>query len=429
MIDINFIRDNRDEFERKMLKRDPNIKLLVDEILELDERRRYNISLTQMLQHAKNEKTKLLSMLKDNTSKQYGELYKDIQDINHKLDVISNNPEEQQKLDQILYQLPNVLDDEVPIGASENENKIVATHKSINQNAPSNPDQHFKLGENLGMMDFKRAASMSGSRFVILTRQLARLERALANFMLDIHTQEFGFVEVAPPILVKENAMYNSGQLPKFAEDSFVTEEKYRLIPTAEVSLVNMVADTIVPLEALPLRLVAHTPCFRSEAGSAGKDTRGMIRMHQFNKVELVTICTPDISKGEHEYMRSASETILKRLDLTYRVMLLCSGDTGFCAEKTYDIEVWLPGQGKYREISSVSNCSDFQSRRMKARYKLGKENKLLHTLNGSGLPTGRTLVAILENYQNADGSITVPDVLVQYMGGIRRIEPHTNYI
>jgi seryl-tRNA synthetase len=295
---------------------------------------------------------------------------------------------------------------------------LVKTH--LEPTTIDNAKEHYELGEALGMMDFQMTAKMSGSRFVTLKGDLAKLERALVSFMLDIHTSEFGFYEMSPPALVRPSAMYNTGQLPKLADDSFVTTNDYRLIPTGEVPLTNMVADSIIPREELPIRYVAYTPCFRSEAGSAGRDTHGMLRVHQFGKVELVTISVPEESEAEHEHMLSASETILQKLEIPYRVMLLCSGDIGFASKKTYDIEAWLPGQNKYREISSVSNCGDFQARRMKARYKEfgAKDTTLLHTLNGSGLAVGRTLIAIMENYQNPDGSITVPEALISYMGG-----------
>ncbi|MDX1917323.1 MAG: serine--tRNA ligase, partial [Rickettsiaceae bacterium] len=318
--------------------------------------------------------------------------------------------------------VPNVLSSSVPAGIDENANLEVARF-----GAPrniKNPKEHFELGENLDMMDFTVAAKISGSRFAILRQDLARLERALANFMIDTHVKEFGFTEMSVPFLVKNESMYFAGQLPKFSEESFITSGNYRLIPTSEVSLVNLVQDSIIPREKLPLRYTAYTPCFRSEAGAAGRDTRGMIRLHQFSKVELVSITAEDESDDEHELITSAAENILKKLDLPYRKMLLCAGDTGFCASKTYDLEVWLPGQQKYREISSCSNCRDFQARRLKARYKdFGQsQTKLVHTLNGSGLAVGRTIVAILENYQNEDGSISIPDVLIAYMGGLKRI-------
>ncbi len=274
------------------------------------------------------------------------------------------------------------------------------------------------------MMDFERAAKVSGARFVYLKAGLARLERALGQFMLDLHTEQFGYTEVSPPILVREQAMFGTGQLPKFAEESFVTTTDHWLIPTAEVSLTNYVREEILDEAVLPLRFTAWTPCFRAEAGAAGKDTRGMIRMHQFSKVELVSIVTPDNSQAEHERMTDCAQEVLKRLDLPHRVMTLCTGDMGFGAQKTYDIEVWLPGQNRFREISSCSNCGEFQARRMNARYrpKIEKSIRYVHTLNGSGLAVGRTLVAILENYQEADGSIVVPDALRPYMGGAEKI-------
>jgi len=284
------------------------------------------------------------------------------------------------------------------------------------------PRQHFEIGEALGQMDFERAAKVSGARFVYLKADLARLERAIAALMLDTHTEEFGYTEVSPPVLVKSNAMFGTGQLPKFQDDLFrtATEDPFWLIPTAEVSLTNYVNDEILNEAELPLRFTAHTPCFRAEAGAAGKDTRGMIRMHQFSKVELVSITTPEQSTAEHERMTDAAQAILKKLNLAHRVVTLCTGDMGFSAQKTYDIEVWLPGQGAYREISSCSNCGPFQARRMNTRYRNaeGKVKGPVHTLNGSGLAVGRTLVAILENYQQPDGSVAVPDALVSYMGG-----------
>jgi seryl-tRNA synthetase len=323
----------------------------------------------------------------------------------------------------LLNYLPNILADEVPEGKTEEDNiqiKLVGEKPQFS----FQPREHFELGEKLGQMDFEQAAYMSGSRFVLLRKDLARLERALTNFMLDIHTTEFGYEEFYVPTLVKDHAMFGTGQLPKLGEDSFAVEGGYRLIPTAEVSLTNIVANKILPEEELPLRFTAYSQCYRSEAGSAGRDTRGMIRQHQFSKIELVSIVHPRDAETEHERMLAAAEEVLKRLGLHYRVMLLCAGDTGFSAQKTYDIEVWLPGQGKYREISSCSNCGQFQAERMKARYKsfeTGK-NDYVYTLNGSGLPVGRTIVAILENYQQEDGSIAIPEKLVPYMNGKTKI-------
>lgn len=298
-------------------------------------------------------------------------------------------------------------------------------HEGAKPNFAFTPKDHVDLGVDLGLMNFEAAAKMSGARFVVLKGALARMERALAQFMLDQHTEGFGYQEVSPPILVRDNALFGTGQLPKFAEDLFKTTDDRYLIPTAEVSITNIVADQILSSEQLPLRMTACTPCFRAEAGSAGWDTRGMIRQHQFLKVELVSITTPEQSADEHARMLSAAENILQKLGLHYRVMLLCSGDTGFGAQKTYDLEVWLPGQGAYREISSCSNFGAFQARRLNTRYRSGKDKPApVHTLNGSGLAVGRTMVAILENYQQADGSIIVPKVLRSHMGGMEQIAP-----
>jgi seryl-tRNA synthetase len=327
-----------------------------------------------------------------------------------------------QEQDDALAVLPNLPSADVPDGADENDNVEISrwgTPRTI-----ENAKEHFELGEALGMMDFATAAKMSGSRFVILRSKLARLERALAQFMIDTQTEEHGYTEVSPPVLVRDTALYGTGQLPKFAEDLFRTSSDHYLIPTAEVVLTNLVADSIVDPAELPMRVTAWTPCFRSEAGSAGRDTTGMIRQHQFYKVEMVSITTPDQSDAELERMTGCAEAILQKLNLPYRRLLLCTGDMGFGARKTYDLEVWLPGQGRYREISSCSNCGDFQARRMKARFKAAgdKATQFVHTLNGSGLAVGRTLVAVLENYQQPDGSIVIPEVLRPYMGGLDRI-------
>jgi seryl-tRNA synthetase len=327
-------------------------------------------------------------------------------------------------LDGVLATIPNVLADDVPDGADENDNLLLRRHGEPREfDFP--PKEHDDLGAPLGM-DLARAAKLSGARFVTLFGPLARLERALATFMLDVQTKEHGYTEVAVPLLVRDHVLFGTGQLPKFADDQFRTTTGHWLIPTAEVALTNLVADEIVDAEALPLRYAAWTPCFRSEAGSAGKDTKGMIRQHQFTKVELVSIVTPKESEAEHERMTACAEEILKRLGLPYRVMVLCGGDTGFQASKTYDIEVWLPGQGRYREISSCSNCGDFQARRMRARFRAKgeRETQFVHTLNGSGLAVGRTLVAILENFQEADGSVALPEALHPYMNGLERLIP-----
>ncbi len=327
-------------------------------------------------------------------------------------------------LDDLLAGLPNVLSDEVPDGSDESAN-VEVRRAGSQRNFAFEPKEHDDIGEALGM-DFSRAAKMSGSRFVTMFGELARLERAIATFMLDLQTGENGYQEVSVPLLVRDEAVYGTGQLPKFAEDLFRTTTGHWLIPTAEVALTNLVAGDILDAEELPLRFTAWTPCFRSEAGAAGKDTKGMIRQHQFTKVELVSITHPDRSVEEHERMTACAEMVLQRLELPYRVMVLSSGDTGFGARKTYDLEVWLPGQGRYREISSCSNCGDFQARRMKARFreKGEKGTRFVHTLNGSGLAVGRTLVAVLENYQEEDGSVSVPVVLQPYMNGVTRLSP-----
>jgi seryl-tRNA synthetase len=329
-------------------------------------------------------------------------------------------------LRQALAVIPNLPAADVPEGADESQNVPVAARAFGTRPQIAAPRQHFEIGEGLGQMDFERAAKVSGARFVYLTSDLARLERAIAALMLDSHTGQFGYTEVSPPVLVKGAALFGTGQLPKFEEDLFRTagEDPFWLIPTAEVPLTNYVADEILNEAELPLRFTAYTPCFRAEAGAAGRDTRGMIRMHQFSKVELVSITTPEQSAAEHECMTDAAQAILKKLDLAHRVVTLCTGDMGFSAQKTYDIEVWLPGQGAYREISSCSNCGAFQARRMNTRYRNGdgKVQGPVHTLNGSGLAVGRTLVAILENYQQPDGSVAIPDALVPYMGGRKTI-------
>jgi seryl-tRNA synthetase len=420
MLDIKWIRENPELFDEALKKR--KLEPLADQIIKLDTEKRHSIAQIQELQQQRNNQAKMLGQIKDKTGTEFQKAKEEAGEINKKLDELNAQSDSDKKLEAILETLPNIIGEEVPLGEDERHNKIIRTVGIIPDIA--NPKEHFELGENLGLMDFEQTAKISGSRFVTLTGGLARLERALASFMLDIHTKEFDYLEVSPPALVRPSAMYNTGQLPNLEEESFVTTNDYRLIPTAEVSLTNLVADKIIAREELPIRFTAYTPCFRSEAGSAGKDTRGMIRVHQFNKVEMVSITTPDESEAEHQRMLSAAETILQRLKLPYRVMLLCSGDTGFCSKKTFDLEVWLPGQNQYREISSVSNCSDFQARRLKARYKEfgASETTLVHTLNGSGLAVGRTLIAVLENYQNQDGSIRVPDVLVPYMGGLTRI-------
>ena len=338
------------------------------------------------------------------------------------LQTSADNGEE--KLARLLAALPNLPHASVPQGKDEADNAIVHTHGNI-RNFAFTPREHFDIGAALGL-DFETAQKVSGARFAYLRGGVARLARALGQFMLDLHTTEFGYQEVAPPLLVRDEAFYGTGQLPKFADDSFQTTDGRWLIPTAEVSLTNIVNGDILADTTLPIRFTALTPCFRSEAGAAGKDTRGLIRQHQFDKVELVSIARPEDSDAEHERMTSCAEAVLDRLELPYRRMLLCTGDMGFSAQKTFDLEAWLPGQGRYREISSCSNCGDFQARRMNARYRPDGEKgtRFVHTLNGSGLAVGRALVAVIENYQEEDGSVTVPSALLPYMGGVERLTP-----
>ncbi|MFT9448276.1 serine--tRNA ligase [Gluconobacter japonicus] len=327
----------------------------------------------------------------------------------------------EKSIDDVLASLPNQLDPSVPDGNSEDEN-VVVHYRGEKREFTFEPKQHFELGEALGLMDFPTAAKLSGTRFVVLRGALARLERALGQFMLDTHTTEFGYSETSVPLLVNDDAMYGTDKLPKFAEDSFRTEDGRWLIPTAEVPLTASVMGDILPADALPIRLTALSQCFRSEAGSAGRDVRGMLRQHQFTKCELVSIVKPEDSDAEHERMTQAAETILERLGITFRRILLCAGDTGFGAAKTYDLEAWIPGQQAWREISSCSNTRAFQARRMKARYRSENGPAFVNTLNGSGLAVGRTMIAVMETYQNEDGSITIPEVLRSYMGGLTRI-------
>ncbi len=426
MLDIKLIRENPQDFDTALAKRgiDPRSTT----ILALDTKNRELLTNTQELQNQRNQIAKSIGIKKqqkqDTTelNKLSSELKQQIAQVEQKLTQIN------QELTELLVTLPNQPLPEVPQGKDEQDNQTIKTWGEIPQYNFS-PQRHFDIGENLGLMDFTTASKISGARFVILKGDLAKLERAIANFMLDIHTKEFGYVETSPPILVLDNAMYGAGLLPKFADNAFQTTEKHWLIPTAEVPLSNMYADTILEEQQLPIRHVAHTPCFRSEAGAAGKDTRGMIRLHQFTKVELVSITSPEHSAQEHEGMTRCAETILEKLQLPYRRMLLCTGDMGVQSAKTYDLEVWLPGENTYREISSCSVCCDYQARRMKTRYKKTTQDnrkskpELVHTLNGSGLAVGRTIVAILENYQQQDGSILIPQVLQPYMDGQEKIE------
>lgn len=423
MFDIKFIRDNPDAFDAGLARR--GLGPRAGEILALDEEARKYTHVLNDLQERRNAASKQIGAAKAKGDEdEFNRLRADVDAIKQQMPVAEvEQKKKQDAIRDILSGIPNIPADDVPEGKDEDANVELRTWGEPNRS--NSAKEHFDIGEALGQMDFETAANMSGARFVLLKGQLARLERAIANFMLDLHTGEFNYTEVAPPLLVKDDALYGTGQLPKFTEDLFKTTGDHWLIPTAEVSLTNMVREQIVAEEELPMRLTAWTPCFRSEAGSAGRDTRGMIRLHQFSKVELVSITAPEQSKDEHERMIGCAEEVLKRLELPFRTMVLSTGDMGFGAVKTYDIEVWLPGQSAFREISSVSNCGDFQARRMNARCrpKGEKQTKFVHTLNGSGLAVGRTMVAILENYQNADGSVTVPEALRPFMGGVTKIE------
>ena len=420
MIDIKVIRDNPDAFDAALAKRgaDPQSAAL----LVVDAKRREVVAATQEAQTRRNAASKAIGAAKGRGDEEAAQ--KAIAEVAHVKKALQEGEEQERQLtaemDDLLARLPNIPYDSVPIGAGEEDN-VEHHYEGAKKNFSFTPKEHFDVGEALGMMDFEAAAKMSGARFVVLRQHLAKLERALANFMLDLHTTEKGYTEISPPVLVRDEAMYGTGQLPKFTEDAFRTEDGFWLVPTAEVPLTNLFANTIVTEAELPVRMTAYTPCFRSEAGSAGRDTRGMIRLHQFSKVEMVSVTTPDASDAELERMLGCAEDVLKRLGLHYRVMTLCTGDMGFGARQTYDIEVWLPGQNAYREISSCSVCGDFQARRMGAKYRPEGEKgtKFVHTLNGSGLAVGRTMVALLETYQQEDGSVEVPEVLRPYMGGL----------
>ena len=421
MHDIRFIRDNPEQFDAALARR--GLDPVAGEILKIDIKRRGLQARLQEMQSRRNQASKEIGALKS----QGGDADALIAEVN---DIKQQMPEMEAEestlaaqLDGRLMELPNLLDDAVPAGDDEDDNELVRTHGSIPRFSFT-PRDHVEIGEGLGQMDFALGAKVSGARFVVLRYQLARLERALAAFMLDLHTSKFGYVETMPPYLVNTQTMTGTGQLPKFAEDLYRADDKW-LIPTAEVPLTNIVAGEIVDADSLPLRMTAHTPCFRSEAGSAGRDTRGMIRQHQFSKVELVSITTPGESTAEHERMTACAEKVLQQLELPYRVVRLCTGDTGFSAQQTYDIEVWLPGQnegkGMYREISSCSNCGPFQARRMKARFRDDNgDTQFVHTLNGSGVAVGRAMIAVLENGQQEDGTVQLPTVLHSFMGSDR---------
>ena len=430
MHDIKALRDDPESYVRGWTARGvADAAGVVGQLLELDAKLRSAQTAMQAAQARRNEASKLIGQAK--AKKDEDEAQRLMTEVEVLKGVMSAHFEAEgdagSALKEKLAALPNLAADDVPPGADEDgnvEQRRWAPTAALPARGLNAPKDHVDLGEALGLMDFEAAARMSGSRFVVLKGALARLERALGQFMLDLQTERHGYTEVSPPLLVRDEAVFGTGQLPKFSEDLFRTTNDLWLIPTAEVSLTNLVREEITAEEELPLRLTALTPSFRSEAGASGRDTRGMIRQHQFYKVELVSITTPEQSDSEHERMVTCAEAVLKALDLPFRTMLLCTGDMGFSARKTYDLEVWLPSQGKYREISSCSNCGDFQARRMDARCRVSGEKgtRYVHTLNGSGLAVGRTLVAIMENYQDEGGRIAIPAVLQPYMRGVTHI-------
>ncbi|MBV9394748.1 MAG: serine--tRNA ligase [Methylobacteriaceae bacterium] len=452
MHDIRWIRENAEALKEGLRKRGAiglEAEETVAKIFALDDDRKEQIAAAQKFQEQRNRLSKEIGIAMKAKDAERAEALKAevaaLKDQATGLEAAEKRAVE--ALEKALLELPNVPLDDVPEGKNDNDNLEIRRFGE-KPHFPNSfkPKEHYDIGEALGMMDFEAAARLSGARFVVVKGKLARLERALMQFMLDLHTDEHGYTEIDPPLLVRDEAMIGTAQLPKFREDQFsVTagrhidnrqsdnptadglspNAEFWLIPTAEVSLTNLVREQILDEASLPLRFTAGTPCFRAEAGAAGRDTRGMFRQHQFAKVELVSIAHPDKSLEEHERMTACAEEVLKRLGLHYRTMLLCTGDMGFASQKTYDVEVWLPGQGRYREISSCSVCGEFQARRMNARFRPaeGKGTRFVHTLNGSGLPIGRTLIAVMENYQTPDGSVTVPEVLRPYMGGLERIE------
>lgn len=424
MLDIKWIRENPEALDKALAKRGSESRS--SELIALDEKRREHVGKVQAAQERRNAASKEIGKaMAEKDAETADRLKAEVGELKAFLTEAEETERRLIKeLNDALSTLPNVPADDVPLGEDEAGN--VEIRRIGNQrNFSFTPKEHYELGEALGFMDFERAAKIAGSRFTVLKGPLARLERALGQFMLDLHTTEHGYMETMPPLMVRDEAVYGTGQLPKFTEDLFRTTDGRWLIPTAEVPLTNLVADEIVDVKTLPQRYTALTPCFRSEAGSAGRDTRGMLRQHQFLKVEMVSITDADSSAAEHERMTACAEEVLKRLGLPFRTVVLCTGDMGFGAQKTYDIEVWMPGQNAYREISSCSVCGDFQGRRMNARYRpeAEKATRFVHTLNGSGVAVGRALIAVMENYQQEDGSIHIPEALQPYMGGLTRIE------
>ncbi len=423
MFDIKWIRANAETFDRSMSRRGLGPQSAA--LLELDDARRKTVADMNALQERRNAASKQIGQAKaSGDEEKFKAIMAEVGSLKDEVQALEDKERAQtEALTDALLQLPNLLRDDVPDGGSEADNVERGNYSEPTQfNFAAR--EHWELGEAAGHMDFETAAKISGSRFVVLRRDLARLERAIGQFMLDLHTQEHGFTEVSAPLLVREEALYGTGQLPKFSEDAFATTDGRWLIPTSEVSLTNLVRESIVDAAELPMRVTSLTPCFRAEAGSAGKDTRGMLRQHQFWKVEMVAVTTPDKSDEEQEYLLSCAENVMQKLDVPYRVLRLCAGDMGATMQRTFDIEAWLPGQDAYREISSVSVAGDWQARRMNARYR-NKDGDLdyVHTLNGSGVAVGRALIAVMENYQQQDGSIRIPDVLRPYMGGQEQID------
>jgi seryl-tRNA synthetase len=439
MFDIKWIRANAEAFDAAVSRR-KGVSVRSADLLAIDDKRRDIIGRLNDAQEKRNSLSKQIGQAK--AQKDEAKAQQLMAEVAALKDLIPQGEAEERAIDQelrsALSTIPNLVFEDVPDGNDESGNveyfgrngtaETAAKARAPKPSFSFAPKEHYQIGEAMGQMDFETAAKLSGSRFVVLKGQVARLERALGQFMLDLHTTEHGYTEVQPPLLVKDDALFGTNQLPKFEEDLFFTrhgESRLALIPTAEVPLTNFVRESILSEEELPLRFTALTPCFRSEAGSAGRDTRGMLRQHQFNKVEMVSITTPETSVDEHERMLGCAEAVLQKLGLHYRVMNLCTGDIGFGAKKTYDLEVWLPGQDTYREISSVSVCGDFQARRMDARYRPSGEKqppRFVHTLNGSGTAVGRCLIAVMENYQQEDGSVAIPQVLQRYMGGLTAI-------
>ncbi|MBE1203782.1 serine--tRNA ligase [Aminobacter carboxidus] len=432
MLDTKWIRENPEALIEALMKRGQSTdaaKSTVEDLIARDEARRAHVSKLQEAQERRNAASKEIGNAMRNGDSALAEKLKtEVAEIKGFIQDGEGRERELDKaLDAALAVIPNVPFEDVPVGRDETGNVVLRTVGKVLPR-PNWVKEHFEIGEALGLMDFERAAKLSGSRFTVLKGQLARLERALGQFMLDLHTSEHGYMEVQPPLLVRDEVLFGTNQLPKFEEDLFFVphgDSRLGLIPTAEVPLTNLVREEILANEQLPLRMTALTPCFRSEAGSAGRDTRGMLRQHQFYKVELVSIVDAESALAEHDRMTECAEEVLKRLGLPFRTMVLCTGDMGFGARKTHDIEVWLPGQNTYREISSCSVCGDFQARRMDARYRPKEEKgtRFVHTLNGSGVAVGRALIAVIENYQNEDGSVTIPEALLPYMGGLTKIE------